>query len=336
MVSQLLLAHKINMFYDKLLLVFPVPTMEFQDTLYYGTEPLSNFDIDRTVTTLTLTRHGDLSYTTAVRYVIRNGSASVQPPTDPSQEVVFHSQETSKELQIVLRANPEKSEVVFIDLVEGRMVDNVSVPVRVGSPNRSAITIHNHDYRGPFFPDLPVVANDGDSVIHTSLFYDLPLHCITVSDAVNECKIIQCLAFVLYMQPCSSLYLAERERLNSSRQGCAAQNISQESALFSWEISRDGVDFTALEHTTALISTHSEILDTFYLKAGLYVRCSAQAVSLAGVKGHTRTSRAVFLGGERYSCDGSGERAAELTSYSSFGGHNKVRDVVGKLCDELR
>ena len=136
------------------------------------------------------------------------------------------------------------------------------------------------------------------------------------------------------MQPCSSLYFAERERLNSCMQGCAAQNITQESAVFSWEVSRDGVNFTALEHTTALTSTHSEILDTFYLKSGLYVRCSAQAVSLAGVRGHTRVSRAVFLDGKRYSCDGSGERAAELTSYSSFGGHSKVRDVVRELCDD--
>lgn len=136
------------------------------------------------------------------------------------------------------------------------------------------------------------------------------------------------------MQPCSSLYLAESKRLNSTRQGCAAQNITQESAVFSWEVSRDGINFTALEHTTALTNTHSEILDTFYLKSGLYVRCSAQAVSRAGVRGHTRMSRAVLLGGKRYSCDGSGERAAELTSYSSFEGHGKVRDVVRKLCDD--
>ena len=119
--------------------------------------------------------------------------------------------------------------------------------------------------------------------------------------------------------------MAERERLNSSKQGCAAQNITQESAVFSWEVSTDGVNFTTLEHTTALTNTHSEILDTFYLKSGLYVRCLAQAVSLTGVRGHTRTSRAISLGGKRYSCDGSGEKVAELTSYSSFGGHSMVR-----------
>ena len=135
---------------------------------------------------------------------------------------------------------------------------------------------------------------------------------------------------MLCMQPCSSLYLAERERLNITRQGCAAQNITQETAMFSWEVSRDGINFTALEHATALTNTHSEILDTFYLKSGFYVRCLARAVSLSGVRGHTRTSRAVFLGGKRYSCDGRGETAAELTSYSSFDGHSEVCDQCGK------
>lgn len=105
--------------------------------------------------------------------------------------------------------------------------------------------------------------------------------------------------------------------------------------MFTWEVSRDGVNFTALEHSTALTNTHSEILDTFYLKSGLYVRCSAQAVSHAGVRGHTRTSSAVLLSRKSYSCDGSGEKAAELTSYSSFGGHSKVRDVVRELCDDI-
>ena len=136
------------------------------------------------------------------------------------------------------------------------------------------------------------------------------------------------------MQPCSSFYLAERERLNTTRQACAEQNISQETAVFSWEVSRDNMNFTAIEHKTVLTNTHSEILDTFYLKSGLYVRCSAQAVSLTGVRGHTRTSRAILLGGERYSCSGSDEKGAELTSYSSFGGHSQVRDVVRELCDD--
>ncbi len=95
------------------------------------------------------------------------------------------------------------------------------------------------------------------------------------------------------------------------------------------------MNFTALEHTTALTNTHSEILDTFYLKSGLYVRCLAQAVSLSGVRGHTRTSRAVLLGGKRYSCDGRGETAAELTSYSSFGSHSEVRDVARQLCNVM-
>lgn len=191
-VSQVMLTHKVNKFFLlQIIADFSVPTTEFQPNTYYEpTEPLSNFDIDRTVTTLTLIRRGDLSYTTTVRYVIEGDPASFQLPSDPSQEVVFHRWESSKELQIVLKANYEKNEVdvLVVRLVETQMLDNVSVPVRIGQLNRIVITIQNRDYRGPFFPDLPVVANDGDSIMHTSLFYDLPLHCITVSDAMNVRK----------------------------------------------------------------------------------------------------------------------------------------------------
>lgn len=170
------------------LIVFhAVPTIEFRNAAYEATEPLSNFDIDTTIVTLTLDRHGDLSYTTAVRYTIEGESASFQSPRDPSQEVVFHRQESSKELQIVLRANhDEDRDRLTVKLVEGRVLDNnASVPVRIGQLEKALIFIEDGDYDGPIFPDLPVVANDGDLIMHESLFYDLPLHCITVSDVIN-------------------------------------------------------------------------------------------------------------------------------------------------------
>lgn len=169
--------------------------MEFQlPSFYNAIEPLSNFDIDKMVTTLILLRHGDLSYTTAVRYVIMENLVPLQPPSDSLQEVVFHPQESVKELELVLRANHERiaNDILFVDLVEARMLDNVSVPVRVGQPNRSVITVYNQNYQGPFFPNLPVVANDRDSIsgidigVTRMLYYDLPLHCITVSNVPNE------------------------------------------------------------------------------------------------------------------------------------------------------
>jgi hypothetical protein len=157
--------------------------------LYSATEPLSNFDIDRTVVTLTLIRHGNLSYTTAVRYVIVGDPASFKSPSDSSQEVVFHPKESLKELQIVIQANYERNDIderVNVTLAEGWAVGNISVPVRIGRLKNTSISIHNRGYRGPFFPDLPLVANVGDSLMHASLFYDLPLHCITVSDVMSK------------------------------------------------------------------------------------------------------------------------------------------------------
>lgn len=162
---------------------------------------------------MTLTRQGDLDYTTAVRYVIQGDPASFQSPSDPSQEVVFHRGESSKELHIVLQANHEKNEEVdalIVKLVESRMLDNVSVPVRVGQLNRTVITIHNHDYRGPFFPDLPVVVNQGNPIVFTSLFYDLPLHCITVSDVIILMNVIKC--FFVYICSHAQSYILPRGR----------------------------------------------------------------------------------------------------------------------------
>ena len=163
-----------------------VPTVEFQETSYDATEPLSNFDIDRIVATLNLTRKGDLSYTTAVRYEIMADRASFQPPRDPGQEVVFHPQETVKEIKIELRANhqSDENENVYVNLVEGRVLDNVSVPAAVGQLKLSVIRVRNQEYRGPFFPDLPAVANNGEPISAIAvgkLYYDLPLLCITVS-----------------------------------------------------------------------------------------------------------------------------------------------------------
>ena len=185
--------------------------IDFEKNLYGATEPLSNFDIDRTVTTLTLVRRGDLSYTTVVRYVIYGDPASFQSPSDPLQEIVFHPHESTKELEIVLQANYDKNTVshesLIIQLVEGwvRWLGNISVPARLGVFNQTVITIIHRDYSGPFFPDLPMVANVGDSLVHTPLFYDLPLHCITVSDLIIIIMIISFLVIVLYATPAAML-----------------------------------------------------------------------------------------------------------------------------------
>ena len=145
-------------------------------------EPLSNFNIDETVVTLPLSRHGDLSYTTSIKYEIHG---------DPSQslsvtEVVFNPGETEKEIAITLKADHQSNDnlSLIVTLFDGRVSDSVGVPVNIGS-NPAVIVVQNRVYRGPFFPNLPTITNEGEitSVLGDTqtLYYDLPLVCITVS-----------------------------------------------------------------------------------------------------------------------------------------------------------
>ena len=151
-------------------------------------EPLSNFDIDKTTVTMTLVRTGDLSYTTSVMYEVREQDSQA---TISEGVVVFNRNETQKEIEIVLRANHGRDEEpsLIVQLFNGRLLGDATVPVRVGTHYRAEIVIINREYGGPFFPDLPIVENVGEAMIaggesHT-LYYDQPLLCITVSPKLS-------------------------------------------------------------------------------------------------------------------------------------------------------
>lgn len=136
--------------------------------------------------TLTLFRTGDLSYATAVTYNIYDNQA-VQLDRADDREVVFFHGETEKEIVIVLSANYESNmqQAVIVTLSSSRMLDADNVPVRIGLPNLFTIDVTNREYEGPYFPNLPVVANEGETVTSEmepeGLYYDQPILCITVS-----------------------------------------------------------------------------------------------------------------------------------------------------------
>ena len=301
--------------------------MQFRDRHTEAVEPLSNFDIDRTVVTLTLVRSGDLSYATSVMYGISTYS-STQTFSDVNREVVFSHNEVQTNIIIDLKANydSDDDQQVTVSLIHGseRVLDTDNVPAKIGENATTVIVIiNNRGSRGPFFPSLPSLENEGAVDIRgaQARYYDQPLLCITVSlhGYYNQPP---CLNLILSPpQPCSSQYVASDE---SFSQDCITQNISQESTVYSWEISEDGDNFTTLNHSTPLTNTHSERLETFYLKRDIYVRCSAQAVTHGGVRGHTRTSEVLRLGFKKYLCNGSGGGRMELTSYPGFIGHDKV------------
>lgn len=161
-----------------------VPTMQFHDNSLHviATEPLSNFDIDKTTVNLTLVRTGDQSYTTSVMYKVCEQNDSLA--TLSEGEVVFYRNEKEKQIEIVLRANHERNEepTLKVELFESQVLGDVNVPVKIGISYHAEIEIQNTEYVGPFFPDVPIVANEGEAEQDTNtLYYDHPLLCITVS-----------------------------------------------------------------------------------------------------------------------------------------------------------
>lgn len=156
-------------------------------------EPLSNFDIDKTKVNLTLVRTGDQSYATSVMYKVRECDSQA---TLTEGEVVFYRNEIEKQIEIELRANHERNEEphLKVQLFNSRVLGDVNVPVKIGTHNHTVeIEIQNTEYVGPFFPDIPIVANEGGAMTAerdtNTLYYDHPLLCIIVSP--NLVKLFQ-------------------------------------------------------------------------------------------------------------------------------------------------
>lgn len=160
--------------------------MQFHGSLkVVAKEPLSNFDIDKTKVNLTLVRTGDQTYTTSVMYKV---SECDSPATLTEGEVVFYRNEIEKQIEIELRANHERNEEphLKVQLFNSRVLGDVNVPVKIAPHSHTVnIEIQNTEYVGPFFPDMPIVANEGEVMTverdTNTLYYDHPLLCITVS-----------------------------------------------------------------------------------------------------------------------------------------------------------
>ena len=161
--------------------------MQFHDDSSHviAVEPLSNFDIDKTKVNLTLVRTGDQSYATSVMYKVHECDSRT---TLTEGEVVFHRNEIEKQIEIELRANHERNEELplKVQLFNSRVLGDVDVPVKIRTRYDTVdIEIQNTEYVGPFFPDMPIVANEGEGMTAerdtNTLYYDHPLLCITVS-----------------------------------------------------------------------------------------------------------------------------------------------------------
>jgi hypothetical protein len=110
------------------------------------------------------------------------------------------------------------------------------------------------------------------------------------------------------------------------------QGIANENSIYTWEVSLTNTTFHPLRLDSIFTSTASPELQTAYLQPGLYVRCTAQAVNHAGVKGYSRTSEVVQLNEQRYQCSSqeqTGGIHGTISTYQGFEGVDEVRGVCG-------
>lgn len=101
-----------------------------------------------------------------------------------------------------------------------------------------------------------------------------------------------------------------------------------------WEVSTEPntASFHPIHFDSVFTSTVLPELQTTYLQPDLLVRCTAQAVDHAGVRGYSRTSVAVQLSRQRYECS-SEERVGgvrgRISTYDGFMGADEVSlDIV--------
>lgn len=110
-------------------------------------------------------------------YILEEGSALANSDyVNSTGEVIFQRGETSHQISIQLRANNMNQDNTSF-LV--KLIANPADDVRIGSNGSVTVEVKSSKERGPFFPDTPVISNFYQG--QGSLYYNLPLICITVS-----------------------------------------------------------------------------------------------------------------------------------------------------------
>ncbi len=111
---------------------------------------------------------------------------------------------------------------------------------------------------------------------------------------------------------------------------CHRQDIDPSLTYYVWELSRDGTTWSTVEET-AFTSAHLQVLQTVYLKEGLYARCTVHANGnlWTSSRGYSRTSESAKLAGPEVPvCQRGPGLVASLTSYEGYSGKPEVCDVT--------
>lgn len=132
---------------------------------------------------------------------------------------------------------------------------------------------------------------------------------------------------MLFLQACDSTFNSSDDTLSE----CKSQKIDNRLTSYSWEIAtEEGAEFWQPLQSGAVLDSFKcqQLLYPLFLRPGLYVRCTAQAVDNNGVRGYSRTSLPVQLKlQQNNSCykesSGAGLQA-KLSSYQSFMAEEKV------------
>ena len=93
-------------------------------------------------------------------------------------------------------------------------------------------------------------------------------------------------------------------------------------------MSYNGVKYDTLMLDTLFADTRSQILESVYLRSGIWISCTATAIDESGIKGYSRTSSPVLLNEKFLDC-GNDEKEdgvnVTFSTYEAFRGHDKVK-----------
>lgn len=173
--------------YSVNLFVCLAPLIQFNSSVTtYIQEPLSNYPIDYKEVKLTLSRTGDLSLNTSIQYYTSSADGLVNYQAGV---VDFLEGDDSNVIKIHISFDPHHKDRRFYVYLQ--MKEN-EINVQIGPMNKTLVVVKDTILTGPLFPAAPQIKSflsteDSYTLLSTidkTLYYDLPLACITVSPLI--------------------------------------------------------------------------------------------------------------------------------------------------------
>lgn len=164
-------------------LSFLAPIVQFKQSMVYTSEPLSNNLIDYKAVTIPIQRTLGPNVNASVLYstVDTTGCLKCYVPTKGKVYFPIGNYSQFIAIQVLVNHTSHRNEVFYVQLSIDYSSDTL-----IGERNVTKVIVRNTPLNGVYFPTNPRIMsllNEEGAVLswNGSLYYDLPLACITVS-----------------------------------------------------------------------------------------------------------------------------------------------------------